>query len=134
MSDPEPPSEGQGQLWAVVRQILAQIDTLEAGSALRAPARELAALHEMHEQLLPCEAALAASLAMNTRERDVYADKMQQVARRLAVEGVHTADDDHAQLSRIVLLTRDQLESSRAIASANRHELSASSGDGSRLG
>jgi len=130
-------AEGTGQLWAVVRQILAQIDTLEAGSALRAPARELAALHEMHERLLPCEAALAASLAMNTRERDVYADKMQQVARRLAVEGVHAVDDEaHAQLSRIVLLTRDQLESSRAIA-LRQHESSLSnlsSREGSRLG
>lgn len=128
--------EGQNtQLWAVVRQILAQIATLEAGSALRAPARELAALHEMHERLMPCEAALAASLAMNTRERDVYADKMQQVARRLAAEGAHAASDKvHAQLSRIVLLTRDQLESSRAIALANQREPPPPSQDGPTYG
>jgi hypothetical protein len=110
-------AEGGPEIWGVVQLILSQIESLESGSPLHAPARELTALLDMHERLLPCEAALGASLAMHSRERDVYADKMQRIARRLAAEGAAAADDEaHAQLSRVVLLTRDQLESSRAIA------------------
>mmetsp|Transcript_19594 Transcript_19594/g.50617 ORF Transcript_19594/g.50617 Transcript_19594/m.50617 type:complete len:138 (-) Transcript_19594:16-429(-) len=117
----------QPQLWNVVRQILTQIDALEA-STLQQPARELQQLLAMHERLGPCEGALDASLAMHTRERDVYADKMQRIARRLAAEGAAAVgDQSHEMLSRIVLTARDQLENARQAAIEAAEEATAGS-------
>jgi len=111
------------QLWSLVRQILEQTDALGSHD-LSDVASDLERLLAVHDQLLAPEGALDAATAMHARERDVYADKMQRAARRLAAEGGAAAENRvHDVLSKIVLATRDQLEAARAAAAEGADHL-----------
>lgn len=113
----EPPWEADGDasnVWSIVRHILAEAEAIGTAE-LALAASPLERLLRVHEKLLPTEGALDATIAMNLRERDVYADKMQRIARRLAAEDADSADSPlHDALTRVVLTTRDDLDAARA--------------------